>query len=112
MSVLYWRVRIQIDSNAREFNGNLTMDVYPSTTVRELRAAVSKPSLVVHYFPCLSLFKVGYVQNRIPSTGQYWFVNGHLAYENSTMADLNVQADTLFILFVVSAWNNWESTDL
>ena len=36
-----WRIRIQVDSNVRVSNEQFQMDVYPSTTVSELRGAVS-----------------------------------------------------------------------
>ena len=38
---------------------------------------------------------------KFPSSSQYVFVNGHLAYENSTMADLNVRHNSLFVLFII-----------
>ena len=35
-----------------------------------------------------------------PLADQYFFVNGHMAYVESTMNDLNVQNNALFVLFV------------
>ncbi|CAF1168459.1 unnamed protein product [Rotaria sordida] len=78
-------IRIQIDSNNQDLSNKydtFTADVYPSTKIHELRAAL------------------GYSNYNLPSN-QYFFVNGHLAHENSTIQDLNVQQNSLFILFII-----------
>jgi len=75
------------------------MGVYPSTTIRELRTAVSvKKKEISSYF--LLLLKFEYSEN-FPPSNQYFFVNGRLAHENSTINELDVRPDSLFVLFVI-----------
>ena len=38
---------------------------------------------------------------------QYFFVNGHLAFEEASMRELNVHANALFVLLVL----DWRKTD-
>jgi hypothetical protein len=37
-----------------------------------------------------------------PAVHQYFFVNGHLAYAESTMDELRVEEDSLFVLFLTA----------
>ncbi|CAF3403568.1 unnamed protein product [Rotaria sp. Silwood1] len=79
------QIRIKIDSNDPSLSlkyDEFTMAVYPSTTIHELRTALE------------------YSNYNLPRN-QYFFVNGHLADENFTMKDLNVQSKSLFILFII-----------
>lgn len=78
----------------------LMIDVYPSTTVRELRAVVRNKSTLSTIESLLSFFKFEY-SHKIRPVDQYWFVNGHLAYDSSSMKDLDVMENTLFALFVI-----------
>ena len=79
------------------------MYVYPSTTVRELRAVVrieeilsSKPT---NPFLFIHQFEAAY---QYPPANQYFFVNGKIAHDQSTMHDLNVGPNSLFVLFLLA----------
>ncbi|CAF0859538.1 unnamed protein product [Adineta steineri] len=79
-------VQIQLDGNEYDIDhhgATIPMNVFQSTTVRELRAA----------------FEAVYGNL---SVNQYVFVNGHLAHNNSSMSDLNVGPNSLFILFYLT----------
>ncbi|CAF0926032.1 unnamed protein product [Rotaria sordida] len=78
-------IRIKIDgfdSDITDLNKFFDVDVYPSTTVHELRA----------FFEYTLKF---------PLANQYFFVNGHLAHAESTMNDLKVKNGSLFVLFLI-----------
>jgi hypothetical protein len=95
---------LKVDSNDQGISDKDTeieMNVYPSTTVSELRAAVCiKNELFSSMHKIFVLLKYEYSEI-FPASSQYVFVNGHLAYENSTMADLNVRDNSLFVLFII-----------
>ncbi len=103
------RIRVRIDTNGRTISNQqkeFKMNVYPSTTIAELRAAVSvknkettfiNTKVLLYFF---FLFKFQYSKDYSPSN-QYFFVNGHLAHEKSTMKELDVEQDILFVLFVI-----------
>ncbi|CAF2346027.1 unnamed protein product [Rotaria sp. Silwood2] len=79
------QITIKIDSNDQSFSSRydpITMDVFPSTKINELRTALE------------------YCNFNLPAN-QYFFVNGHLAHENCTMEELNIQPRSLFILFII-----------
>lgn len=79
-------IQVQIDGNEYSIDQSgpkISVDVYQSTTVRELRAA----------------FELAYRQ--LPPS-QYFFVNGVLAQDDSSMKDLNVGSQSIFILFLLT----------
>ncbi|UJR27349.1 hypothetical protein I4U23_008642 [Adineta vaga] len=68
------RIKVKIDGNQwRNENQDeeLVMNVYPSTTIRELRNAFES-------------------SHKFSPIYQHFFVNGHLAHDNFTMNDLNI----------------------
>ncbi|CAF3204564.1 unnamed protein product, partial [Rotaria sp. Silwood2] len=75
-----------------QHGGTISVDVFPSTTVRELRAAFE---LAYHY----SAFN------------QYFFVNGNLVHDNSTMRDLKVGPNSLFVLFLLEHSKKFKNND-
>ncbi|CAF0780995.1 unnamed protein product [Adineta steineri] len=79
-------VKVKIDSNepriSNKYKNEMIISVYPSTTIQEL---------------CL-IFE--HCHNFSP-LNQYFFVNGHLAHHDSTMKDLNIRSNSLFILFII-----------
>ncbi|CAF0937093.1 unnamed protein product [Rotaria sordida] len=80
-----FRILVQFDGDeysVDQHGGIISVDVFPSTTVRELRAAFE---LTYHYSPF----------------NQYFFVNGNLVHDNSTMRDLQVGPNSLFVLFLL-----------
>ncbi|CAF2175256.1 unnamed protein product [Rotaria magnacalcarata] len=79
-------IQVQLDGDEYGIDqngGKFPIDVFRFTKVRELRAA----------------FEFAY---QYPPSNQYFFVNGCLAHDDSTMKDLNVGPNSLFILFVLS----------
>ncbi|CAF3410225.1 unnamed protein product [Rotaria sp. Silwood1] len=83
--ILSLRILVQFDGDeygVEQHGGTISVDVFPSTTVRELRAAFE---LAYHYSPF----------------NQYFFVNGNLVHDNSTMKDLHVGPNSLFVLFLL-----------
>ncbi|CAF1305406.1 unnamed protein product [Rotaria magnacalcarata] len=79
-------IQVQLDGDEYGIDqngGKFPIDVFRFTKVRELRAA----------------FEFAY---QYPPSNQYLFVNGCLAHDDSTMKDLNVGPNSLFILFVLS----------
>ncbi|CAF1043360.1 unnamed protein product [Adineta ricciae] len=76
-------VHVRLDGNkysVGKHGATIPVRVFPSTTVRELRA----------------VFELSY--QSLP-TGQYLFVNGHLAHDDDSMSDLKVGPNTIFVLF-------------
>ncbi|CAF1305442.1 unnamed protein product [Rotaria magnacalcarata] len=79
------KIVIKIDSTDERISNqykDFSMNVYPSTTVHELRTALE------------------YSKHNLP-TNQILFVNGHLAHDKTTMHDLNIQTNSLFVLFII-----------
>ncbi|CAF4526935.1 unnamed protein product, partial [Rotaria socialis] len=79
-------IQVQLDGDEYGIDqngGKIPIDVFRFTKVRELRAA----------------FEFAY---QYPPNNQYFFVNGCLAHDDSTMKDLNVGPNSLFILFFLS----------
>ena len=106
------RIKVKIDSNSDEFskrNTEFDMNVYPSTTIRELRTTVNMTNKCCLLLFCLFKDFVFFLKFKLTDIGsssnQYLFVNGHLAHDTSTMSALNIQDGTLFILFIISTAN-------
>ncbi|CAF1061200.1 unnamed protein product [Adineta steineri] len=81
-----FQILVQFDGNeygVDQNGGTIPVKVFPSTTVRELRAAFE---LAYNYCP----------------TNQYFFVNGQLVNDNSTMTELTVGPNSLFVLFLLT----------
>ncbi|CAF4411778.1 unnamed protein product, partial [Rotaria sp. Silwood2] len=86
-------IYVQLDGNEYGIDqngGKIPVDVFRLTTVRELRA----------------IFEFAY---QYPPTNQYFFVNGCLAHDDSTMKSLNVGPNSLFVLFVLTHPRNFQN---
>ncbi|CAF0758151.1 unnamed protein product [Adineta ricciae] len=88
-------VYVRLDGNkysVGKHGATIPVHVFPSTTVRELRA----------------VFELSH--QSLPS-GQYLFVNGHLAHDDDSMSHLRVGPNTVFVLFELTRtkgpWNCW-----
>ncbi|CAF3575722.1 unnamed protein product [Rotaria socialis] len=80
-----FQILVQLDGDQYDIDKDgrtIFLNVFPSTTVRELRAVFE---LLYHYSP----------------SNQYFFVNGLLADDNSTMKELQVGPKSLFVLFLL-----------
>ncbi|CAF1940287.1 unnamed protein product [Rotaria magnacalcarata] len=80
-----FQILVQLDGDQYGIDkdgGTIFLNVFPSTKVRELRAVFE---LLYHYSP----------------SNQYFFVNGLLADDNSTMKELQVGPKSLFVLFLL-----------
>ncbi|CAF0924217.1 unnamed protein product [Adineta steineri] len=78
------QIRVKLDgiSLSNKFkNKEYNLSVYKSTTIHELRVLFQH----IHNFPL---------------EHQYFFIDGHLAYAQYTMNDLNAQDNAFFILFI------------
>lgn len=102
------RIEVQLDGNEYGLDQHgaiFPISVFPTTTVRELRATVHDH---FHFFithVLFSSFQFEISQGFAP-TNQYFFVNGHLAHDNSTMKDLNVGPGSLFVLYFLKHSKN------
>jgi len=90
-----FRIQVQLDGNdygTDDHGPKLFLNVFPSTTIRELRAAFE-------------------LSHQYQPSNQYFFVNGRLAHDDFTMNELNVGQNSLFVLFVLTYPKTFKKTE-